>query len=378
MARIGSTQGESRHAAGFRILQVHGLGWGRPWVVVAAAVSVFATMVTSRAAGDPFEPDDTSATARRLVVSHPAEFHTFEKVADQDWLYFYAKSGLPYSIKATTLSATCDVHLTLFGSDARTTVGVADWEAAGGSEVLSFLPDITGFYYVRARHDPPSAFGPQVSYWVDVTEDTGAGIPVETVDDRRVGIRPAPPGARPAAMAILTPGPDPRCEYQLHRVEFPGYEITTTGTAIDVTIRRIKDETERYGLPGQVFPTRGNALFVIETVRWTGSTSAPMAFSDPVNLVIQFAPYEAPTAGWNDVVTFRDEDATMPRMRAVRDMAEGLAIDFQFISGPQQADLVSRTVQLLGYQNLTGISGCATYGAVAEVQAHVRDWPSYH
>lgn len=60
---------------------------------------------------------------------------------------------------------------------------------------------------------------------------------------------------------------------------------------------------------------------------------------------------------------------TADKMRIVRDMMDGAGVDFRFITNPQTVRTEHRTVTVLGYRGLTGPSGQATYGAVANPNA---------
>jgi len=346
------------------------------WFVALGAALLLAPIPAG--AADAYEPDNTSATARRFIVNDLAQFHTFEPVGDQDWVYFFAEPDRPYTVDVTTVSATCDPHLTVFYGDARTTVpnGEQDRKPAGASERYSTLGLPMGFYYVRLR-SADGASGPGVNYWLRVYQTTGAGTPIETVDENRVNIGPSGGAPGRAQMAVLIPGQSGI--YKQHRIEFPGYDEVPSGTGIEVKIRQIRDETEKYGRPGQVFPPLSQALFVVETAQWTGGTTHSIAFSDPVNLTIQFAAYGAPSEGWNDIVTFRNEISTIDQMRAVRDVMDGQNIDFQGIGAPQVLDVAQRKITISNYPNLTGASGQATYGAVAGAQGEtdVRRWTLY-
>ncbi|MCX8038366.1 MAG: hypothetical protein N3D11_15160 [Candidatus Sumerlaeia bacterium] len=355
-----------------------------PPITRRAALCIGALLVLLTALpafGDPYEPDNTWQTARRVVVNGPAERRDFLTATDQDWILFYCNGTSPYTIETTAVSSLCDVAIAVFRSDGVTMVtppGEVDWEGLGRNETITLLNPPKGFYYARFRNADPTHYGPGSFYRLQVKEPVGAGLPIETLDERAIGIQKStsPGAAGPRATAVLTPGTNPLRDYHRHRIEFPGYTETALGTAMDVRIKTAY-ETEKYGLPGQVFPWKSRALFVIEVVRWTAGTSTPMAFTDPVNLTVEFAPYTAPTPFWNDVVTFAADAGTSPRMAIVRDMAEGSAVSFQFLGGTHEVNLAQRTVTIRNYVGLTGSSGQATYGAVVRQSTAARHWELY-
>jgi len=201
-----------------------------------------------------------------------------------------------------------------------------------------------------------------------------AGIPIETVDERRVSIRPSTGGGvSPAEIVALMPGP--RGVYSRHRIEFPGYTFAELGTAIDVTIRQAQP-LEREGGPGPAFPSRSSALFVVET-----ATSAGMiAFRAPVNITVQFAPdsmKDFPREQWYDLVDLRNQDALARRMTMVTDGVDGAGVRFEYIPAARELDAVAGTITVRNYVGLTGASGMAAYGAVARSLASVRRWMMY-
>jgi len=350
--------------------------------LIVRALCILALLMAPFAAGaDPYEPDDSAANARRVLISAIGEPRTFETSYDQDWILFYSTGYGPYTIEATTVSANCDMALALYLADGVTTLtppGELDFRGAGLGEIYTALSLPKGFYYARFRNADPARFGPSSTFWLRVYQPTGAGLPIETVDERKIGIRPSPsPGqVGRAALAILTPGNGLGFYYLRHRIEFPGYEETTTGTAIDVTIRSA-GEVEKFALPGQVFPSLSAALFVVETVQWSGATSAPVAFTDPVNITVEFAPPGSPAPGWNDIVTFANDAATSDRMWIVRDVMDGPSVDFRYLDGPQDVNAVQRTVTVRDYRGLTGSAGRASYGAVVRLTTDARRWELY-
>ena len=423
-----------------------------PKGVFVAALCVAALLRPSIAPADRFEPDNSAGEARLLIVNDPKERHEFATAGDEDWYLFFGLGNFPYSVRATSVSAACDAHMTVFYDDGLTTVAVRDFNPEGVDEEWTSLSLVTGFYYVRLRNADPLVFGPGISYAIEVDQTTGAttgsahaisptevlvqwvvvppydfigwhvfrstsrnprdlvrinpatippqqnsyidgtvvgglsyyyvvkkeittgvveasaglfaGIPIETVDERTVGLQPSA-GVSPLALVIFKPGP--LRNYTNHEIRFYGYTEVATGTDIDVKIRSVKS-AEREAT-GQSFPARSDALFIIETVRWVGGTPQPYRFTDPVDIVIQFAPPHGPIrAGWYDVVNFSNQDATTGQMRAVRDMIDGPGVDFQFLNGLQTLDGAAHTVTLRidgNDRSLTDSSGQAAYGVVA-------------
>jgi len=338
------------------------------WAEVVFLLAV--VLAPAVASADSYEPDDTAAAAKRVLINAPSVKHDFGKRGDLDWIVFFLCANTSYSIQAANVSAGCDVMMALYKSDGRTTLTREiddNGPSEGESYVISRVP--AGFYYARFRNYDPNVYGTTVTYWVSVNEITGGGIPIETVDERTIGIHKAPSGsAARTAMAVLMPWDrGNRPPYHKHRIEFPGYEETATGTGIDVSICWAREE-EKFQPSGQRFPSRSAALFVVKTLQWSGGTPKAIAFGDTVTIAIEFAPDSDPPV-WNDIITFQDQDSSAVKMRIVRDIVDGTGVDFRFIPNAQTVDDVERTVTVRNYRGLTGSSGQATYGVVANPSA---------
>jgi hypothetical protein len=341
--------------------------------------------MVSRVPADPYEPDDTSATARRLLANDRldiAEEHDFLTPDDEDWILFYVRGDYAYAAAATTVSATCDVTMTFFESDGVTMIEpYREWDLGGPgeSEEIFRLNVPPGFYFARFRLAAPYTAGPGVTYWVHLSANIGAGLPIETVDEKTIGLSKIPESGdvHRTAGPVLTAGF--RGVYTKHSIAFPADYVTVpVGTDIDVTMRQVVSETEKFNLPGQVFPWTSEALFVVETVQWSGTTSAPMAFTDPVTITVEFAPDPGPDRSmWNDVVTLEADTATTDRLKVVKDVIDGTGVDYQVIGGAVNA--AERTVVVLDYANLTGPSGSVAYGVAAptEQESATGRWQLY-
>jgi hypothetical protein len=200
-----------------------------------------------------------------------------------------------------------------------------------------------------------------------------AGIPIETVDDHVINIKPGGGGAgKNVTGPLLMPGPNGA--YTSHSIEFPGYVATTANDPqrTSVTIR-MASMVERYtSTDGQSFPTYSGAIFVIETANGAGQ---PVAFTAPVNLMIQFKERDVES----DVVKFNEVPSESRFMRIVGDERAGTDVDFDFIPNTGQAVDVSKgLVSIQGFTGLTNTEGIGILGAVAQdLLSNVRLWPLY-
>lgn len=200
-----------------------------------------------------------------------------------------------------------------------------------------------------------------------------ATLPIEPVAERTIHIKPTGSGGGASSgpsLPMLTPGTD--SFYTEHRVEFPGYEMTTAGAASSfaVTIRTatIFDRVSVVG--GNSFPDQSGALFVIETRDENGNS---VAFPDPVNIRVEFKP--------TDQRNFEGLGGLAEEMQLVKDRIDGPQIDFGTATGTSQTINMSTplTIDVTGVAGLTGASGQGTWGTVLSELAPTaaQSWELY-
>jgi len=189
-----------------------------------------------------------------------------------------------------------------------------------------------------------------------------AGLPVETVDERTVNLKPGSGGILKGEDTTAV-SPDPGGAYTLHQIEFPGY-VTTTETDPNRIIVKIRTATlaERYAAAsGQSFPSKSGAVFAVTV---TNASGVPFAFTTPVTLTVQFK--DRPDPSLSDVVHFDESKALPSNMRLVRDRLEGEGVDFVFVDGLlQTVNTALGTVTIENLTGLTGTDGMGTFGVVA-------------
>lgn len=200
---------------------------------------------------------------------------------------------------------------------------------------------------------------------------TFATLPVNPVESRTIYIAPGN-GSAAATIALALADAVPTLTggtssaYTLHRVEFPGYEETTVSdpNRIQVTIRTatLFERTSFSG--GQSFPTQSGAIFALQA---TSASGAPLAFTDPVNLSVQFV--ERSEDSETDTVTFDGVRGQAVQMRPVHDVSAGTAVNFAFVDGDPSIDVASQVLTLTGLTGLTGSDGLGVFGAVIDPSA---------
>ena len=199
-----------------------------------------------------------------------------------------------------------------------------------------------------------------------------AGIPIETVDERAISIKPTPPGMpAKAAGAMLTPGPNGA--YTAHAIEFPGYvETLFTDPARTVVTIRMSTLVERFAASGgQSFPDISGAVFTVETANAAG---LPVAFAGPVNLTVQFWRRDVQS----DTVKFDNTPSDASAMRLVKDVGADDEVDFAFVNvAPQTVNVLAGTVAVPNVAGLTGSDGRGVFGVVGGDSAQAERWSLY-
>jgi hypothetical protein len=207
-----------------------------------------------------------------------------------------------------------------------------------------------------------------------------ATLPAETIERATHHIRAG--GSGTAVVRASAPLPVGASGlYTLHQIEVPGYEVTTdTDPArIDLTLApaTIFDRTSTAG--GHSFPLTSHSLFSVTT---TNATGEPVAFTDPVNVTVEYL--DGSAGDIDDRSSLFGLPAPSRPMRVVRDGIDGPQVDFRFVEGLTQTTSPAPgggTVTALGVTNLTGPSGRGTWGAAAYVPATlttgVEEWSLY-
>ena len=201
----------------------------------------------------------------------------------------------------------------------------------------------------------------------DGTVGTFATLPVNPVEERSIFMAPGPAGAAAAVIdlpvalgastAALSGGA--AGAYVNHRIEVPGF-VEVAGTdpnRIKLTMRtaNLFERTSLSG--GQSFPAQSGAIFTVET-RSAGGSAIP--FNSPVNLTVEFI--ERMSDAETDTVTFAGVRDDPNKMSVVRDMVDGVNVDFDFVGGSASGSVINLT----NLSPLTDASGAATYGAVID------------
>ncbi|MBF0549960.1 MAG: carboxypeptidase regulatory-like domain-containing protein [Deltaproteobacteria bacterium] len=138
---------------------------------------------------DQYEPDDTPAQAKVIVINDVPQHHNFDHPGDQDWVKFYGAMGEVYTIKTSNLGSNCDTVIELYDSDGATLLRKVDNGGPGEPETLEWTCPKESLYYVRVYDADPRAFEYGTQYDLAVYRPTapGTGTIIGTVLDGDTG-----------------------------------------------------------------------------------------------------------------------------------------------------------------------------------------------
>ncbi|MBN1475947.1 hypothetical protein JXA47_04265, partial [Candidatus Sumerlaeota bacterium] len=184
------------------------------------------------------------------------------------------------------------------------------------------------------------------------SEDPQAGVyatlPVNPVEERTIYVTAGSAAAAMAASdesACITPNSG--SAYTQHRIEFPGYELTTESDpnriAVTVSTSTIFERVSMSG--GTSFPTQSGAVFTVTTEDASGN---PVSFTDPVNITVEFI--DRASDSQTDCVDFTSTCGDPCQMCVVCNTDTGGGVDFENIGGSATGSLVT----LDGFTPLTG------------------------
>lgn len=160
---------------------------------------------------DIYEPDNTCAQARPIIVNGAPQRHNFHVPSDVDWVSFPANAGQVYEIRTLNLGPNADTILELYDRDCTRLLASND-DCDGLESCIAWAAPVSGIYFVRVLPYSPSRTGPGSNYDLYV----GATTPIT--------ITPSP-----SPSPTLTP--EPGC-YTYQVVPINWIDISLTGTAV--------------------------------------------------------------------------------------------------------------------------------------------------
>jgi hypothetical protein len=140
-------------------------------------------------APDAYEPDDSPAEAKPLLLVGVPQRRSFHTGEDNDWASFWLDAGERVQVYT---SGPCDTYLYLYAPDGTSILAQDDDSAGGSNAAVRYFAAASGEYHVRARLYSASA-GPCASY-----ELIGQVVPLPEPDayepdDTPAQAKPFPP-----------------------------------------------------------------------------------------------------------------------------------------------------------------------------------------
>ena len=210
-----------------------------------------------------------------------------------------------------------------------------------------------------------------------------AVIPGYTIEPVKTHVR-----YQPGAGVVIKAGPIFRSgagvssgskgDYGLHLIDIPNYVTTTEDDPSRITLTVSQPMLlHRLSAAGASFPAASCALFVV-TAR--DASDAPVAFTSPVNIRVQFM--DGTVNKYNDLVDFHGVAGAAFQMRMACDTFAGPGVDFAFLGREIRQTVNTRTgtVEAFGVTCLTDSTGEGVWGAVVDSgvkPARAEDWVLY-
>jgi hypothetical protein len=130
---------------------------------------------------DAFEPDNTAAAAKTIMVGAPPARHAYCTAGDEDWVRFDAVAGTTYRIETSNLAPGTDTFLHLLASNGTTELASND-DSSGYESSITYQATAAGRLYVRSHHYNPDARGAALTYDLQITATAGVpGAPTGVV-----------------------------------------------------------------------------------------------------------------------------------------------------------------------------------------------------
>ncbi|MGQ9630779.1 MAG: Ig-like domain-containing protein [bacterium] len=126
-------------------------------------------VISGGGASDPYEPNDTYASAKSIAVGSN-QSHLIYSNTDIDWVKFFAVAGLKYTITTSNLTGGCDTYIELYDTDGTTKLEENDNKGAGpNSEIKRWQSPSSGIYFIKI-YDKNGTGGLSVGYTIAVAQ----------------------------------------------------------------------------------------------------------------------------------------------------------------------------------------------------------------
>jgi hypothetical protein len=114
-------------------------------------------------APDAFEPDNSRAEAKPIVINGNPDARTACPAGDQDWVALSFTAGVTYTLETVPLGAASDTVICLF-DNIGTQIACDDESGANHGSRITWQASATGDYYAQIRQASETAAGPATAY----------------------------------------------------------------------------------------------------------------------------------------------------------------------------------------------------------------------
>lgn len=141
---------------------VNGSGGPNPGPLTAYSL----TLTAATGLTDPYEPDDTCASARDIATNGARQSHLFQKLNDADWVRFTIQAGQTFALVTDNPGPGVHPVVSLFSSCTK----ARDRSVAITSDTgrVELNAPATQTYFVRTVNQNPNIFGATASYDIHV------------------------------------------------------------------------------------------------------------------------------------------------------------------------------------------------------------------
>ncbi|HPD19410.1 MAG TPA: hypothetical protein PLF61_07085, partial [Candidatus Goldiibacteriota bacterium] len=121
---------------------------------------------------DVYEPDNTTLTAKAIIINDVAQYHNSHNPCDYDYLMFQASAGMQYVIETFNLESNSDTYLYLLQRDGITIIATDD---DNGMEVkasrIIWVCDESGWYFIRIQqYGCMTVYGKNTGFQIRITD----------------------------------------------------------------------------------------------------------------------------------------------------------------------------------------------------------------
>jgi hypothetical protein len=138
--------------------------------LAAAMLALSSALALAQCTPDSYEEDDACIASKTVIYGGDTQTHNFCQDAE-DWISFNACTGRSYTIETSSLGASADTVLELYGTDCSTLLLSDDNGGAGLASLINWTAPSAGTYHIKVLQFD-GTFGDNRGYDITLTGDT--------------------------------------------------------------------------------------------------------------------------------------------------------------------------------------------------------------